>query len=135
MKKRAQRRKKLNLKHFGNENGWIANPSCHQRKSFAKKRLDHLWQTILSWKDYVIPLFDRSELENLRSNKVYKWKCVKCGEVFDSKLYTTCHIHKPKFRYCPRCLTCFPKQHSISQEEISLANEIKHQFGKYVEVF
>jgi len=94
-----------------------------------------LWSTITLWNEYVIPLFEKNELETLRSPKIYKWKCVKCGNEFESKIYTTAHIHKKKFRYCPRCLNCYPKQGVISNEEIDLANSIKQKFNDVVDVY
>ena len=57
------------------------------------------------FKDYVEPLFDENEYDGV-NDVVYKWKCVKCGNVFEQ------HIHKTQmngdFCYIPRCLKCYP---------------------------
>lgn len=135
LKQHNELRQQINLIRFGDIRGWIANPTLEQRKSFTEKRRNRLWSTIMLWNEYVIPLFDKNELEALRSPKIYKWKCIKCGNEFESKLYTTAHIHKKKFRYCPRCLNCYPKQGIISNEEIDLANIIKEKYHNIVEVY
>ena len=128
-------RHQRNLMRFGDIRGWMANPTTEQRKAFIERNRNKLWSTITSWNEYVIPLFEKNELETLRSPKIYKWRCVKCGNEFESKIYTTAHIHKKKFRYCPRCLNCYPKQGVISNEEIDLANSIRQKFNDVVDVY
>ena len=59
---------------------------------------------IEKFKDYVIPLFDENDYDNIR--KKYKWQCVKCGNIFEQ------NVHKNqingKIEYVPRCLKCYP---------------------------
>ena len=45
------------------------------------------YQTLLKLKDYVIPLFTLNEYKG--KNSIYKWKCIKCGNEFEQKIYTT----------------------------------------------
>jgi hypothetical protein len=69
--------------------------------------IENAWNKIITkWKDYIIPLFSRNDYYG--GNKIYKWKCVKCGNTFESKIYSTGHLDKVD-RYLPRCLNCYPK--------------------------
>ncbi len=73
----------------------------------------HMWNTILSWNQYVIPLFSITDLEN--NNDDLKWKCVKCGNIFKHDIHTT--GFNKQFNRLPRCLKCYPFMNGISQLE------------------
>ncbi|MBR4316252.1 MAG: hypothetical protein IKP65_04690 [Alphaproteobacteria bacterium] len=77
---------------YGNENYF-------QSKAFFYK----IYEKFKRWKDYIIPLFTKDEYEGY--NKIYRWKCMKCGNEFEQKIHTTgLKIDE----YIPRCLHCFP---------------------------
>lgn len=84
-----------------------------QSDLFKENRIDKTWQKILSWKNFVIPLFDKS---SFKYDETYKWKCVKCGNEFESKIYCT-HFHKFD-QYLPRCLQCYPKKYSAGEYDL-----------------
>lgn len=76
--------------------------------------IKNMWDTILSWNNYVIPLFQKHEFIR---NKPQKWKCTLCNTQFEQMLHKTnhlSHIH-PKI---PRCLNCFPLKKSIGQLQL-----------------
>lgn len=68
------------------------------------KILDKGFNTILTWKQYVIPLFTREQYKG--RDKQYRWKCVKCGNQFQQRIHTT-HFND-EFAGLPRCLICYP---------------------------
>ncbi|MBR4316776.1 MAG: hypothetical protein IKP65_07450 [Alphaproteobacteria bacterium] len=80
-----------------------------------KKQYLKSFQTILKWKDHVIPLFSLNEYTGWKHNQEYKWKCVKCGRTFKSRIYMN-----SAFSRIPRCLHCFPHMtnHSYFEKEI-----------------
>ena len=84
----------------------------------------HAWELIQSYKDYIIPLFEKDEYENY--HKIYKWKCVKCGNEFESHIHKTMHIEE--FPYLPRCLNCYPHLFGISNSEKELVEFCKQYF-------
>ena len=86
-------------------------------------------------KDYVVPLFDDNEYEGLRGDKIYKWKCVKCGNVFEQKLYTSSPFELTSItEYLPRCLNCYPSFVGTSILEKSIVSFINEIYdGKIIE--
>ena len=75
-------------------------------------------------KDYVIPLFTKNEYEGVKGyDKKYKWKCVKCGNVFEDHIYS--HI--------PRCLKCYPFLVGKSNEEQELVDFCKQHFTNIIQ--
>lgn len=91
---------------------------------FAKHKT---WLKILSWKDYVIPLFAKKDVDGY--HKIYNWKCVNCNNEFQSKIYCTSFNNFDK--YIPRCPICFPKYYSIG--EIELINFCKQYFPNIIQ--
>ena len=96
------------------------------RKDFSNMRRQQLWNTILTYKQYIIPLFEKDILERLNSGKIYKWKCMKCGNIFQTHLHKTLHV--VEFPYLPRCLNCYPYLNGISQRQKQLAQFCKQYF-------
>jgi len=88
--------------------------------SFVKNFYDRM---VAKWKDYVIPLFTQDEYLGFRNHKAYKWKCVKCGNIFEQKLYVT--DFSLIDRYVPRCLKCYPRLSGFSKSEKNLLEFIK----------
>lgn len=76
------------------------------------------YQTILGWKDYVIPMFTEEEYHGWKHGEVYKWKCVECGSEFESDLHVT---NISGIERLPRCMNCHP----FSLNESTGENELK----------
>lgn len=87
-----------------------------KRKCYAKS-----YQTILGWSEHVIPLFTEDEYHGWKHGEVYRWKCAKCGEEFESDLHVTdiCEIQR-----LPRCMKCHPFMTNESAGEIELKDFI-----------
>ena len=83
-------------------------------------------QNLEKWSQYVVPLFDDNEIE-IGTNKTYRWKCVKCGNEFEQRIYTTGHIKG--LRNCPRCLKCYPLMNRFSVKELKLQSFCKQFFN------
>lgn len=71
-------------------------------------------------------MFTEDKLDHIKSKKIYKWKCVKCGNEFEAYLHKTFHI--PEFPDMPRCLTCYPFISGFSNQEIQLFEFVKKYF-------
>jgi hypothetical protein len=88
------------------------------KKTFRKKFIKKLIEKV---NDYVIPLFNENEYDNIRNK--YRWKCIKCGNEFEQ------NIHKNqingKIEYVPRCLNCYPHLSGYSFLEKELVDFIK----------
>ena len=101
-------------------------------EEFKELRKEQFWKTIKSWSKYLIPLFEKCDLDKIRSNKVYKWKCVKCGNEFESHIHKTMHIEE--FPYLPRCLNCYPYLSGYSNLEKEVLEYIKSIYsGEIIE--
>lgn len=85
-------------------------------EKFLKFSIEQGWKTILSWHQYIIPLFTKREY--IGGKHLYKWKCVKCGEQFQSNIYSTNHIKQ--HINMPRCFKCYPRIKGISNKEKQL---------------
>lgn len=73
--------------------------TINQKKQFITNFLNDV-------KKFVVPLFDVDKYNGCSHGQVFKWKCVKCGNQFESKIQTTNHLKEN--RYVPRCLVCYP---------------------------
>lgn len=88
------------------------------------------WNSIQKWKQHIIPLFQLSQYQG--ANKEYKWKCVKCGNIFYQKIYGT-SFH-PQFQDLPRCLNCYPFTfNGKSSQQIELINFCKQFYPNLLE--
>lgn len=86
------------------------------------------------FKDYVIPLFSAKEYKG-RQYK-YKWKCVKCGNIFESNISNTTHFQENinvNLKRLPRCLKCYPKCSGFSNQEKQLLLFCKQYFKNILE--
>lgn len=88
--------------------------------------LYHRWKTIQEWKDFVIPMFDIYEL--YKDKQHLKWKCVKCGNIFEQNIYST--GFNKKYDRLPRCKKCYPFMHGVSR----LEKEISQFVSQYVNI-
>ena len=113
-----QKKKKTMKERYGNENYF-------QSKAFFYK----IYKKFKRWKDYIIPLFTKDEYTG--HDKIYKWKCVKCGNEFEQKIYTTgLKIDE----YMPRCLNCYPYVNGYSNLQKEVVEFIKSIYnGKIIE--
>ena len=88
------------------------------------------YEIIKTWKDYVVPLFSEDEYEGMQGvhhGKVYRWKCVKCGNEFDFSAHST-GVHGELgtcFPVCPHC----HKKGTVSFEEVQMLDFIKSIYG------
>lgn len=91
-----ERSKQTMMEHYGTESFFCSD--TFKTRNFNTRNE--------KWKEYVIPLFEPIEFEGNASKKVYKWKCVKCGNIFEQRIYNTnfCSIDQRM----PRCLHCYP---------------------------
>lgn len=93
-------------------------------KKVVRNRLQKKFQKFVDKiKDYVIPLFDSKEYVGTQINKVYKWKCVRCGNQFESYIKTS--TFDKKSGRIPRCLKCFPFVGGYSYSQQNMSNFIK----------
>ena len=90
---------------------------------------DKLWKTILSWKDFVKPLFNRNDLEGY--SKEYHWKCTKCENKFYSNIHST-NIDLFNQRI-PRCLKCYPFLSGTSKKEQELVEFCKQFYPNLIQ--
>ena len=88
--------------------------------------LYHRWKTIQEWKDFVVPMFDIYEL--YKDKQHLKWKCVKCGNIFEQNIYST--GFNKKYDRLPRCKKCYPFMHGVSK----LEKEISQFVSQYVTI-
>ena len=107
------------IERFGTDN-------IFREEGFRRRMLDRNYDIIKEkWKDYVIPLFSREEyVGHYLEEKVYKWKCAKCGHEFESKIYNTNHL-KGIGEQIPRCLECYPICRSYSRKEKEMVDFVK----------
>ena len=99
------------------------------RKLYVKRSYKRLVEKL---KDYFIPMFTEEEYQGWSREYTYKWKCVKCGNVFEQKgIYTTGFGYDSIF---PRCLKCNPFISGFSGQEKEVVDFIKSVYsGKIVE--
>ena len=110
------------LLKYGTKHYWGSEANLIHIKHLAYKK-------ILSWHDFIIPLFLEQEYRD--GNDTYKWKCVKCGNEFEQKIRTTGHI---KNLVClPRCLVCYPFLSGFSNLEKEVCDFIKGYFLDTIE--
>ena len=86
--------------------------------------LNNAYEKILKFEN-VYPEFSDSEyIGVVNQDNLYKWKCKKCGNIFEDHLY----FNKP------RCLKCYPKHQPFSKLEKELLDFIKEiHSGKILE--
>ena len=93
------------------------------REKIKRSQYDNSYDNfILSFIQYgITPLFSKKEYDGY--NKIYKWKCNKCGNEFESKIYPT--HHNKACQYLPHCWKCYPRLSGESKDELELFDFIK----------
>ena len=99
------------------------------KETSYKLTQDKLWKTILSWKEFVKPLFDRNDLEGY--DKEYQWKCSKCENKFYSNIHST--KIEPFNQRIPRCLKCYPILSGTSKKEQELVEFCKRFYPNLIQ--
>ena len=108
--------KQTNLEKYGNE-------IYSKSRYFLDISFNNFKNLIVN---YVTPLFNKDEYEGFSSEKIYEWKCSKCGNVFKQKLYTSSPYELNAIsEYIPRCLKCFPRVSGTSYLEQDFLKFIK----------
>lgn len=96
------------LKKYGS-----ISPLCNKdiKTNIRQIRYKNLYAKLINLKDSVIPLFTEDEYQG--RNHIYKWKCVKCGTIFDQRY---------NFYLKEQCPKCYP---AYSKEEIKIYEVLK----------
>lgn len=109
-----EKMKQTNLRKFG-----LITPLQDKtiRENISRETLDKTFSNVLKFgeKVKIIPLFDRNDWKGFgcsKSGKVYRWKCLKCGEEFEST------INGSNEKCFPRCPKCDPKFVSRGESEL-----------------
>ena len=99
-----------------------------------RANLDRTYEDLKErWKGIVIPMFSKEEYTGHYHDEVYRWKCVKCGEEFEQKIYNTNHLHKIA-EAVPRCMKCYPFVSGFSREEKEVLDFVKSIYsGEVIE--
>lgn len=112
----------------------IENDPCFYKNNQKKAMLSYARSTFRKlkkrWENEVEPLFTEDEYVNF--HKTYKWKCVHCGNEFESAIYTT--DFSIVDRYMPRCLKCHPYDEGYSIKEKAMTDFVKSIYaGEIIE--
>ena len=84
-------------------------------------------------KNYVIPMFSENEYQggyNVTTFE-YKWKCVKCGNIFKQAITLNSHLGK-NYVFIPRCLNCYPYLSGYSNLEKELIDFCKEYYPNLI---
>ena len=109
-KEKADETHRTMKERYGDEYFWRTEDSKACRYDMAFNRF-------LTWSDYVVPMFTREEYKGYGDAKELKWKCARCGNEFEQRVYYT--GIGVEDRCVPRCLKCFPKHgSSIAEKEV-----------------
>lgn len=113
-----EKRKNTMLEKYGVE---YASQNESSKKIIMKKAHKREYAILKErFKNYVDSLFTEEEYHSY--NGTYKWKCVKCGNIFEQRIYNT---NFNEISMLPRCLNCFPFGNNFSSLEKELADFIK----------
>lgn len=83
------------------------------------------------FKGKVEPMFTKEEYNGINCKQVYRWKCLKCGNEFESRIYIT--EFDEQDRMMPRCLVCHPYMAGESSMENEVLEFVKSIYnGKIV---
>jgi len=107
-----QRIKETNKEKYGCELAIQSDEVKQKAKfNFLKKSFEKIKSKLV---DVVVPLFELNDYSGV--SEKYKWKCVKCGNVFED------HLDNGRI---PRCLRCYPIIKPNSNMENELFEKIK----------
>lgn len=102
----------------------MLNPESSKKNAAARIRKHY--ENICKDK-YVEPLFSLEEYANRKNDQhLFKWRCRKCGNVFEMTIRWAWHWGGPVHSYA-RCFNCFPKTTNLgkSKEEFELVEFLK----------
>ena len=128
--------RKTNLERYGYENV-SSNEEIKKKKNISLLKYRNsisykmkMLKSFSKFKNYVVPAFTAEEYDGIF--KEYKWKCVKCGNIFTQRLRSTNHIKECE--EVPRCLKCYPFLNSgISNKEKELSDFCKQFYSNLIE--
>ncbi len=107
-----RKRHETMIERYGVDNPAL-NSELHDKA--VRNRLNSSYDRFVErWKDYVVPMFSKEEYAGFAGRShgtVYKWKCVKCGNMFEQHIHETGNV----FLYMPRCWRCYPNMNEQGQ--------------------
>jgi hypothetical protein len=109
IKEKMKKMKKTKLEIYGDKN---YNGKEITKGKLLKNNFDELFTTD-RLKNMVEPLFTKEEYKGNDYEHDYKFKCLKCGNIFEGKLYSG---------RIPRCYICNPKLSRTSKAEKEIQN-------------
>ena len=92
------------------------------------------WNVIQSFRQFGIEaLFTKEEYNefSFKLDHKYKWKCLKCGNIFEAHCHKTAHIKECE--YLPRCWKCYPRISQYSKKEKQVLEFVKSIYDGVVE--
>lgn len=113
-----EKRKATMMNRYGVE--FASQNESSKTITMEKAHKREYWILKERFKDYVEPLFSENEYHSY--NGIYKWRCVKCGNIFEQRIYNT---NFNEISMLPRCLNCFPFGNNYSSLEKELVDFIK----------
>jgi len=114
-----EKTKITNLRKYGYEH---ASQNKEIKEKILKSHKIYIYNSFKKFQDRIIPMFSIEEFTGCGYDKDYKWKCVKCGKVFQ------CNYADGRV---PRCYVCNPKLHAV--EENNLFNFINSLEGVIID--
>lgn len=123
-----EKMKKTCLERFGVDN-------VFKDEKLIRKNLDKTYDDLKKrFAGIVIPLFSKEEYTGHYHDEVYRWKCVKCGEEFEQKIYNTSYLKNSVSIAVPRCMKCYPFVSGFSREEKEVLDFVKSIYsGEVIE--
>ena len=119
------KRQKTLLKDYGVPCLFLANHVMNKSKI---ARLSPVYDAFLKNK-HVEPMFSREEFIN-HPQSIFKWKCKKCGNIFESMHR---YVHVGDMHMVARCLKCYPLHCRQSKSETQMFNFIKSIYDGSIE--
>jgi len=98
------------------------------RRTMAVSRMKTNYK-VLCENAYVIPMFSEEEYLNKTPDTVFKWKCLGCGNEFETKINWNYYKDHP-MKTVARCLVCRPIGYAgSSEEEHDFINSIRRLYN------
>lgn len=118
-KEKVEKTRQNNLKKYGvTTNFNIPQIRLKTNQGKYKQKLKYIRQI----KNYVTPMFTQDQYVYDHDNVILKWKCTKCGNIFEEKQYHKILLkNNQKSKLIPRCMKCYPYTvEGVSQKEKAL---------------
>lgn len=122
--------KQTNLQRYGVERTL---QSKHFSKKVTRFNLDVGYENLLNNCNGIVqPLFTKQQYQGGQNKIVYKWKCLKCNNIFQQDIHSNDHLGYSS--YIPRCLICYPILANISKPQKQIVQFVKNIYnGQIVE--